>query len=261
MRPDSGLPGDGDGRLPNATGRMLLAEADGIVADEIARALESEGFEVERASDGEAALEAARRGPFDVLILADPLPPRSGTDVLRALRSESRILVVLVGERDSELDRVLGLELGADDYVGKPVSVRELASRVRALLRRRQFDLEENGKLVRQVGDVRVDLARHEVRVDGALIRLTPFEFKIVALLSEEPERPFTRCQIMQHIWDNPYGATEHACDAHISNLRRKLERDPSRPARITTVRGVGYKLTSAGSGSSGHPAANLRQT
>jgi two-component system response regulator RegX3 len=145
--------------------------------------------------------------------------------------------------KDAELDRVLGLELGADDYVTKPFSMAELVSRVRAILRRRDLDRSEAETAVREVGGVRIDLARHEVSVDGNPVRLTLSEFKVLALLSETPERVYTRKQVMQHLWESDYVGDEHACDVHVSNLRRKIERDPARPERVVTVRGVGYKL------------------
>jgi DNA-binding response OmpR family regulator len=148
--------------------------------------------------------------------------------------------------RDAELDRVLGLELGADDYVTKPFSIAELVSRVRALLRRRELDRAAGGGTVRTVGDVRVDLSSHEVTVHGRPVHLTPSEFKVLALLAEEPGRIFTRRQIMEHLWASIYVGDERACDVHISSLRRKIEDDPGEHRRILTVRGVGYRLVAA---------------
>jgi two-component system response regulator RegX3 len=145
--------------------------------------------------------------------------------------------------KDAEVDRVLGLELGADDYVTKPFSTAELVSRVRAILRRQDLDRNGTGDGTKRVGALELDPARHEVRVAGAVRHLTPSEFKLLFLLAERPDHVFTRREIMQHLWDSDYVGDQRACDIHVSNLRRKLEQDPSHPERIVTVRGIGYKL------------------
>ena len=227
------------------TGRVLLADDDPGVLDVVGYALRQEGFEVRMVRDGEAAVEEAARTEYHVAILDVMMPKVSGMDVCRKLRAESNIPIVMLTAKDAELDRVLGLELGADDYVTKPFSTAELVSRVRAILRRRALDRAENGSAVREIGGLRVDFARHQVLVDGDPAHLTLSEFKLLALLAEQPERVFTRRQIMQHLWESEYVGDEHACDVHVSNLRRKLERDPAYPERIVTVRGVGYKLVS----------------
>jgi two-component system response regulator RegX3 len=147
--------------------------------------------------------------------------------------------------RDAERDRVLGLELGADDYVTKPFSSAELLSRVRAILRRRELDRANGGSAVRQLGGLYLDLVRHEVTVDGDPVRLTLSEFKVLSLLAERPERVVSRRELMQHLWSSDHVGDEHACEVHVSNLRRKIERDPTRPQRLVTIRGMGYKLLS----------------
>ena len=225
--------------------RILLADGDPAVLETLARALHEERYDLRCIEDGGDVLTTARSEPFDVVVLELVLPGGSGTEILRTLRAESAVPIIVLTSRDAEVDRVLGLELGADDYVTKPFSVPEVVSRVRALLRRRQLDREETTAAVRAVGGVRVDLLRHEVLVDTRPVPVTRFEFKTLALLAAEPGRVFTRREIMQHLWDSPHGASAHACDAHISNLRRKIERDPDHPERIVTVRGVGYKLAS----------------
>ena len=222
--------------------RILVADDDNAVVDAISHSLEQEHFHVEIARDGEDALEKARAAQFDVVILNVMMPRLFGTDVCRTLRSESDVPIILLSARDSELDRVLGLELGADDYVTKPFSMAELISRVRTLLRRRELDRMAAGG-VRQVGDVRVDFARHQVTVGGETIHLTRSEFRLLTLLSEEPERVYSRREIMEHLWQSPYIGDERAADIHISNLRRKLENDPRNPQRLLTVRGAGYTL------------------
>ncbi len=223
--------------------RILLVDDEQDILDPVSYSLRQQGFDVECARDGEAALELARSGRFDLLICDVMLPGMLGIDVCRILRAESSLPIILVTARDAETDRVLGLELGADDYVTKPFSSAELVSRVRALLRRRELDLADSGEATAVVGGIRIDLLRHEVEVDGKPTALTPSEFKLLALLVEQPDRVFSRQQIMEHLWESTYVGDARACDVHISNLRRKLERDPARPTRIVTVREFGYKL------------------
>jgi len=226
--------------------RVLVVDDDPGIVDVVSYALRNEGFEAEGVSNGEAALEAARTDSYDLMILDLMMPGMSGLEVCRRVRTESKIPIVVLTAKDAELDRVLGLEIGADDYVTKPFSVPELISRVRAILRRRELDREGAEAVVRQIGGLRIDLGRHQVVVDGEPVQLTPSEFKLCALLSQQPERVFTRRQIMEYLWDSPYVGDQHACEVHVSNLRRKVERDPARPERILTVRGVGYKLVAA---------------
>ncbi len=227
--------------------RILLADDEPAIVDAVAYALRREGLEVETVADGEAALDAARSSPYDLAILDIMMPKVSGTDACRALRAESDIPIILLTAKDAELDRVLGLELGADDYVTKPFSMAELVSRVRSILRRRELDRAESTAAgVRELGGIRIDYARHLVQADGQPVHLTLSEFKVLALLAAEPERVFTRRQVMEHLWQSPYVGDERACDVHVSNLRRKIERKPAQPERIVTVRGVGYKLVPA---------------
>ena len=222
--------------------RILVADDDSAVLDAISHSLEREQFKVETAGDGEEALAAARRRAFDVVILNVMMPRLFGTDVCRTLRAESDVPIILLSARDAELDRVLGLELGADDYITKPFSMAELISRVRTILRRRELDRASAGG-VRQVGDIRIDFARHQVSLDGEPVHLTRSEFRLLALLAEQPERVFSRREIMEHLWQSPYVGDERAADIHISNLRRKIEPEPRNPERLVTVRGVGYSL------------------
>jgi DNA-binding response OmpR family regulator len=224
-------------------GRVLIADDDPGILDVVSFALENEGYETVSVDSGEKALEAAAGDAFDIVVLDVMMPGTSGLEVCRRLRADSRVPILMLTAKDAELDRVLGLELGADDYVTKPFSVPELVSRVRAILRRRELDRTEGEGIIRSVGGVRVDLARHTVTVDDKPVQLTPSEFRLCALLAQEPERVFSRRQIMEYLWDSPYVGDQHACEVHISNLRRKLERDPSKPERIVTVRGVGYKF------------------
>jgi two-component system response regulator RegX3 len=221
---------------------ILVADDDVAVVDAVTRSLEREQFEVEVAEDGEDALEKARANQFDLVILNVMMPRLFGTDVCRTLRAESDVPIILLSARDGELDRVLGLELGADDYVTKPFSMAELVSRARTILRRRELDRATAGA-VRQVGDIRIDFARHQVGLDGHAVHLTRSEFRLLTLLAEEPERVFSRREIMEHLWQSPYVGDERACDIHVSNLRQKIEDDPRHPLRLLTVRGIGYTL------------------
>ena len=226
---------------------ILLVDDDPGVVDIVSYALRGEGFEVETAERGADALEAAGRRLHDLVILDVMLPDLSGTEVCRRLRaSQVTVPILMLTAKDAEVDRVLGLELGADDYVSKPFSKAELVSRVRAILRRREYDRGDRAPSVREIGGLQMDFARHAVVADGAPVRLTPSEFKLLALLAEEPERVFSRRQIMEHLWESSYIGDEHACDVHISNLRRKVERDAAHPERVVTVRGIGYKLVPA---------------
>jgi two-component system response regulator RegX3 len=226
--------------------RVLLVDDERDILDPVSYALVREGFGVECSENGVAALELARGEPFDVVVLDVVLPGMSGIEVCRTLRQESDVPIVMLTARDAEVDRVLGLELGADDYVTKPFSTAELISRIRAILRRRELDRDSSTGAQLHVGGIDINLARHTVTVDGRDVELTPSEFRLLLLLAEEPERAFTRQQIMEHLWRTPYVGDTRACDAHISNLRRKVERDQRHPERILTVRELGYKLVAA---------------
>lgn len=223
--------------------RVLLVDDEPAIADAVSFALEAEGFDVDVLADGAAALAAAQGSRYDVVLLDVMLPKLSGLEVCRRVRAESDVPILMLSARDAELDRVLGLEIGADDYVTKPFSMAELIGRVRAILRRRDLDLGRGASSVREAGAVRVDLSRHSVTLDGRPVQLTPSEFKLLALLASAPSHVFSRREIMQHLWNSSYVGDERACDIHFSNLRRKLEVDPAHPQRLITVRGAGYKL------------------
>jgi two-component system response regulator RegX3 len=222
--------------------RILVVEDEPAILDAVAYALRGEGFDVETAEDGERALETARGSDYDLMILDLMLPKLSGMEVLRRVREDSALPVIILTARGGEADRVLGLEVGADDYVIKPFSMSELVSRVRAILRRRELD-RERFRGVSRVGGLELDPYTHRVLVDASPRELTPSEFKLLALLASQPERVFSRRELMEHLWESVYVGDQRACDIHVSNLRRKVERDPARPERIVTVRGIGYKL------------------
>jgi two-component system, OmpR family, response regulator RegX3 len=212
--------------------RILVVEDTEAILDAVTDALAVEGFDVQGVADGKEALELAQAEPFDLVILDLMLPGLSGTEVCRRLRAESPVPIIMLTARDAEADRVLGLEIGADDYITKPFSEVELLSRVRAILRRR--------------GGLSIDVVKHEVVADGTPVTLTPSEYNVLALLAEQPGRVFSRREIMQRLWQSTYVGDERACDAHVSALRRKIERDHAHPERIVTVPGFGYKLASA---------------
>ena len=222
--------------------RILVVEDELGLADAVGYALRAEGHEVELVADGEHALEAVSASSFDALVLDLMLPGISGVEVCRRVRAESAVPIVIVTARDAVVDRVVGLEAGADDYLTKPFAITELLARVRAVLRRRDLDAGE-AQPVREVGGLRLDLERYEATADGKPIQLTPSELKLLALLAREPGRVFSRREIMQHLWESEYIGDARAADLHISNIRRKIERDPENPERLVTVRGAGYKL------------------
>jgi two-component system, OmpR family, response regulator RegX3 len=222
------------------TPRILIVEDEEAIADALTYSLRGEGFDVEAVGDGETALEEARRRPYDVMILDLMLPGISGVEVCRRLRAESAIPILMLTARTAEVDRVVGLDAGADDYVPKPFSTPELISRVRAILRRREL---ERGTATRRVGGLELDLQRHVARVDGDTVSLTPSEFRLLSYLVEHADRVCLRRELMQHLWDSAYVGDERAIDVHVANLRRKIEPDPSKPARLVTVRGAGYML------------------
>jgi two-component system response regulator RegX3 len=222
--------------------RILVVEDEPAIADAIEYALRAEGFEVDAVGDGAEALDAARKHAYNLLVLDLMLPGLSGVEVCRRLRADNPVPILMVTAKDAEVDRVLGLEIGGDDYVTKPFSMPELIARVRALLRRRTLD--RRGDDVRlTAGSLSVDLVKHQATVEGEPVPLTAFELKLLALLATEPGRVFSRREIMRHLWDSDYVGDERACDLHVSNIRQKIERKPAEPERLVTVRGAGYKL------------------
>jgi two-component system response regulator RegX3 len=217
---------------------VLVVEDEPAIREAVAFTLRGEGYEVGEEKTGNGALASVRHGRWDVLLLDVMLPDLSGLEVCRRLREESDVPILLVSARDAEVERVLGLESGADDYVTKPFSMPELVSRVRALLRRRDLDRRSS---VLRVGAVELDLVRHEVRVGDARVALTPTEFRLLSLLASE-RRPFTRAEIMRHLWESAWVGDERTVDAHVKNIRQRVAAHASAEL-IETVRGVGYRL------------------
>ncbi len=207
--------------------------------------LENAGFQVITASDGKAALLTFQREKPDFMILDLNLPGMDGLDICRAVRHESNIPILMLTARVEEADRLIGLELGADDYVVKPFSPREVVARVRTILRR--TNAEPTKPDIIQVGNLVIDLEQHTVNLAGKAIELTPTEFEILVTLAKQPKRVFSRLQIMEQAQGDAYEGYERTIDAHIKNIRVKLEPNPKKPIYIQTVFGLGYKFEAGG--------------
>jgi DNA-binding response OmpR family regulator len=222
--------------------RVLVAEDDAKQADLIRIYLEREGYAVQVVADGRSAIERARDSRPHLIVLDVMMPEVDGLDVCRILRAESDVPIVLLTARAAENDMLLGLDLGADDYLTKPFSPREMVARVRALLRRAKA-VGASERAVLTVGNVEVDTARFEVRVAGRKVSLTAKEFGILEVLASEPGRVFTRAEIINRAFEFDSDVLARTVDAHVMNLRRKLEEEPSQPQYLETVHGRGYRL------------------
>ena len=225
--------------------RILVVEDEESFSDPLSYLLQREGFEVEVAADGHEALAAFDRSGADLVLLDLMLPGLPGTEVCRQLRARSAVPVIMVTAKDSEVDVVVGLELGADDYVTKPYSTRELLARVRAVLRRRA-EPEELLPATVEVGPVRMDVERHVVTVHGEPVRLPLKEFELLELLLRNAGRVLTRHQLIDRVWGSDYVGDTKTLDVHVKRLRAKVEADPSEPTFLVTVRGLGYKVEPA---------------
>ncbi|MBE9374862.1 response regulator transcription factor [Saccharopolyspora sp. HNM0983] len=222
--------------------RVLIVEDEESFADPLTFMLRKEGFTAAVAADGQAALDEFDRNGADIVLLDLMLPGMSGTDVCKQLRQRSAVPVIMVTARDSEIDKVVGLELGADDYVTKPYSARELIARVRAVLRRRG-EVEEPQEQVLAGGPVRVDVERHVVTVHGEEVSLPLKEFDLLEYLLRNTGRVLTRAQLIDRVWGADYVGDTKTLDVHVKRLRSKLEPDPTDPRYLITVRGLGYKF------------------
>jgi two-component system alkaline phosphatase synthesis response regulator PhoP len=221
--------------------RILVVDDDPAIVKLVRAYLEQAGYQVLVAYDGNKALHIARHDKPDLVILDLMLPEMDGWDVCRALRKESDVPVIMLTARVEESDKLVGLELGADDYVTKPFSPRELVARVRTVLRRAQGMPPRPERM--SVGDIVIDLARHSVEVGGVPRDLTPTEFDLLATLMEDPGRAFTRLQLLESVQGYAYEGYERTIDVHIKNLRQKIEEDSGSPRYIKTVYGIGYKF------------------
>jgi two-component system response regulator RegX3 len=222
--------------------RVLIVEDEESFADPLAFLLRKEGFTAAVAGTGQDALEEFDRNGADIVLLDLMLPGMSGTDVCKALRQRSAVPVIMVTARDSEIDKVVGLELGADDYVTKPYSARELIARVRAVLRR-GGESEDTAAPVLEAGPVRMDVERHVVTVNGTEVPLPLKEFDLLEYLLRNVGRVLTRGQLIDRVWGADYVGDTKTLDVHVKRLRSKIEADPSAPRHLVTVRGLGYKF------------------
>ncbi|MUL81748.1 MULTISPECIES: two-component sensory transduction protein RegX [unclassified Mycolicibacterium] len=223
---------------------VLIVEDEESLADPLAFLLRKEGFEATVVADGPSALAEFERSGADIVLLDLMLPGMSGTDVCKQLRARSSVPVIMVTARDSEIDKVVGLELGADDYVTKPYSARELIARIRAVLRR-GADTDDNNIAdgVLEAGPVRMDVERHVVSVNGEQITLPLKEFDLLEYLMRNSGRVLTRGQLIDRVWGADYVGDTKTLDVHVKRLRSKIEADPANPVHLVTVRGLGYKL------------------
>jgi two-component system response regulator RegX3 len=222
--------------------RILLVEDEIALSDPLSFLLEREGYEVEVAADGPSAVEAFDRSGADLVLLDLMLPGLPGTEVCREIRSRSTVPIIMLTAKDSEIDIVVGLELGADDYVTKPYSTRELLARIRAVLRRR-VEIEDFDEAVIEGGRVRMDVDRHTVEVDGEPVPMPLKEFELLELLMRNPGRVLTRGQLIDRVWGSDYFGDTKTLDVHIKRIRSKIEQQPSEPVQLVTVRGLGYRF------------------
>jgi two-component system alkaline phosphatase synthesis response regulator PhoP len=220
---------------------ILVVEDETTLRETLADALEAEGFQVVQAADGRAALTRFRADHPDLVLLDLMLPELSGIEVCRIIRAESGVPIVMLTAKDSELDKVVGLELGADDYVTKPFSLRELSARIRALFRRSEQAAPAGGPSIVDLGNVQVDLAGHRLLRDGESLPIKPKAFELLAFLVRNPGQAFTRDQLLEHVWGYDYAGETRTVDVHVHWLRSTLEDDAAAPKFIHTVRGVGY--------------------
>lgn len=228
-----------------AKAKILVVDDEKKIIELVRLYLEKDGFSVVVAGDGEKALELAAREKPDLIILDLNLPIIDGLDVCRAIRRYSDVPIVMLTARDEDVDKLIGLEIGADDYVTKPFSPRELVARVKAVLRRAQGGQVKPDTIA--AGKLRITPARHEARLGDKSIELTPTEFKLLEALAENPGRVYTRLQLLDRVQGYAYEGYERTIDAHVKNLRQKIEADPQKPRYILTVYGVGYKFQDPG--------------
>jgi two-component system, OmpR family, response regulator len=230
--------------MPGKTTRILLVDDERPVQKLLSYPLEKEGYEVVPALDGQEALDNFEQGQFDLVVLDIMLPKLDGLEVCRRLRAKSSVPIIMLTAKAEEIDKVIGLELGADDYITKPFSMREFRSRVRAALRRAEMapDQEVDEEPLAR-GDLRIDFSKRSTELDGAAVDLTYVEFEILSVLARHPGRVYTRDMLLDRVWGDSAFRDQRTIDVHIRHLREKLERDPKNPEYLLTVRGVGYRF------------------
>ena len=224
--------------------KILIVEDEASFFEALEFLLSKEGYEVEVAQNGREALDKFAASGADLILLDLMIPEVSGIDVCRSIRMTSQVPIIMLTAKDAEIDKVVGLELGADDYVTKPYSSRELIARIKAVLRRGVPDNEEHGDLdVVSVGPIKLDTARHQATINGSLVGLPLKEFELLEFLMRNAGRVLTRSQLIDRVWGGDYFGDTKTLDVHIKRLRAKIESDPANPVFIQTVRGLGYKL------------------
>jgi two-component system response regulator RegX3 len=222
--------------------KVLVVEDETSYSEALSYVLRKEGFDVAIAETGPDALAEFERGGADIVLLDLMLPGLPGTEVCRQIRQTSSVPIIMVSAKDTEVDKVVGLELGADDYVTKPYSPRELVARIRAVLRRGSVDEVDDASAL-EAGAVRMDVDRHLVTVDGEIVKLPLKEFELLEYFMRNPGRVLTRGQLIDRVWGADYVGDTKTLDVHVKRLRAKIESDPANPVNLTTVRGLGYKL------------------
>ncbi len=223
--------------------RILVVEDEETLAEAISFLLSKEGFDVAVAATGPAAIESFEKSGADLILLDLMLPGLSGTEVCRQIRTKSSVPIIMLTAKDSEIDKVVGLELGADDYVTKPYSSRELIARIRAVLRRGELQDTDIEGTTLEVGPVRMDTDRHIISVNGEVVAIPLKEFELLEFLMRNAGRVLTRVQLIDRVWGSDYVGDTKTLDVHIKRLRAKIEKDPANPEFIQTVRGMGYKM------------------
>jgi DNA-binding response OmpR family regulator len=230
--------------LPARTTRILLVDDEQPVQKLLTFPLQKEGYEVVQALDGQQALNAFDEQQFDLVVLDIMLPRMDGLEVCRRLRAKSRVPIIMLTAKAEEIDKVLGLELGADDYITKPFSMREFRSRVRAALRRAEMEPSVNpDEQPLDRGDLHIDFAKRRTEVRGTPVELTYVEFEILATLARSPGRVFSRDMLLESVWGDSAYRDPRTVDVHVRHIREKVERDPRKPRYLSTVRGVGYRF------------------
>ncbi|MFN6291845.1 MAG: winged helix-turn-helix domain-containing protein [Candidatus Nanopelagicaceae bacterium] len=223
--------------------KILVVEDEASFSEALEFLLGKEGFSVVTADTGTEALKKFDQGGIDLVLLDLMIPEVSGTEVCRQIRTKSRVPIIMLTAKDSEVDKVVGLEIGADDYVTKPYSSRELVARIRAVLRRNSGDAIDSESGLMTVGPVRMDVDRHQVAVNGNPVSLPLKEFELLEFLMRNAGRVLTRMQLIDRVWGSDYVGDTKTLDVHIKRLRAKIETDPANPTLIQTVRGLGYKM------------------
>jgi two-component system response regulator RegX3 len=223
--------------------RILVVEDEETLSEAIAFLLSKEGFEVNVAATGPDAIEQFEKSGADLILLDLMLPGLSGTEVCRQIRAKSAVPIIMLTAKDSEIDKVVGLEIGADDYVTKPYSSRELIARIRAVLRRGELSDSADDGAVIEVGPVRMDTDRHVISVNGEQVSIPLKEFELLEFLMRNAGRVLTRIQLIDRVWGSDYVGDTKTLDVHVKRLRAKIEKDPANPEFIQTVRGMGYKM------------------